>query len=171
MGKPRLVHGLAGLVIKHIVHSLHSCYTVADMPTQKDTIIHNKTNLIITAFVIVVLAGLVLLISKQTFGFGGIVFDIFTYVLSVVALILAVLSVLLNMRQGRMINRMVRDVHAAVSELKEVSTSNDKIEREINEEYHMNKVITDVLSEYGIGDDKKIRRAIARKVSHRMKKS
>lgn len=131
---------------------------------------YKKTNLIITAFIVVVLAGIGLLVGRQIFGVSGIVFDIFTYVLSVVALILAVLSVLLNMRQGRIMNRMVRDVHTAVNELREVSMSNDKIEHEIDEEYHMNKVITDVLSEYGIGDNTKMRRAIARKVGKRMKK-
>jgi hypothetical protein len=131
----------------------------------------NRTNSLIIAFAVVVLTGIILLVSRQAFGYSGIAFDVLTYVLSVVALVLAVLSVLNSVRQGRMIRRMVRDVHAAVSELREVSLSNDKIEREINEEYHMNKVITDVLSEYGIGDNGKVRRSIARKVSHRMKKS
>ncbi len=130
----------------------------------------SRTNSLIIAFAVVVLIGVILLISRQVFDYSGIAFDVLTYVLSIVALVLAVLSVLNSVRQGRMINRMVRDVHAAVAELREVSVSNDKIEREINEEYHMNKVITDVLSEYGIGDSKKVRHSIARKVTRRMKK-
>lgn len=131
----------------------------------------NKTNILIITFGVVVLAGFALLITRQSSGFSGLAFEIFAYSLSIAALILAVLSVLNTIRQGRAINRMVRDVHAAVAELKEVSISNDKIEREISDEYRMNKVITDVLSEYGIGDDKKVRRSIARKVTRKMKKS
>ena len=131
----------------------------------------SKTNTLIVAFAVVVLVGIVLLISRQVFDYSGLAFDVLTYVLSIVALVLAVLSVLNTVRQGRKINQMVRDVHAAVTELKEVSVSNDKIEREVNEEYHMNKVITDVLSEYGIGDSKKVRHSIARKVTRRMKKT
>lgn len=131
----------------------------------------NSPNTIIIAFIAVVIVGIALLISRQVFDYSGLAFDVLTYILSVVALVLAVLSIINSMRQGRKINRMVRDVHSAVAELKEVSDSNEKIEKEISEEYRMNKVITDVLSEYGFGESKRVRRAIARKVSIRMKKA
>jgi hypothetical protein len=76
-----------------------------------------------------------------------------------------------SIRQNRKLDRMVRDVHATIAELKEVSDSNTKIEHEIDEEYRMNKVITDVLAEYGIGDNEKVRRSIARRTSRRLKKT
>lgn len=130
----------------------------------------NTTHILVSCFVIVVFIGLGLLISRQVFNYSGLAFDVLTYILSVVALVLAVLSIINTLRQGRKINQMVRDVHNAVGELKQVAESNDKIEKEISEEYRMNKVITDVLSEYGYGESKRVRHAIARKVSRRMKK-
>lgn len=130
----------------------------------------DKTRILIIAFAAVVLIGFVLLIGRQLFAFSGLAFEILTYVLSIAAIILAVLSVLNSIRQGRAINRMVRDVHAAVAELREVSDSNDKMEHELSEEYHMNKVIIDVLAEYGIGENHRMRQTVAKRVSHRLKK-
>lgn len=130
----------------------------------------DKTRTLIVVLAITVLVGLGLLISRQVFEYGGLAFDVLTYVLSIAALVLAIVSVTNSIRQNRVMRRMVRDVHAAVLELQEVAASNDKIEREISEEYHMNKVITDVLSEYGIGEDEHVRRTIAKQVSHRLKK-
>lgn len=136
------------------------------MPTKKT----DKNRLFVIAFAAVVLAGLALLFTRQVFQYGGLAFDILTYAVSIIALILAVLSVVNGLQQRRIINRMVRDVHAAVFELRDLVKTSDKIEKEIDAEYHMNKVITDVLAEHGIGDDEKARRTIARKVSRRMKK-
>lgn len=130
----------------------------------------STTHALVICFVIVIFIGLGLLISRQVFNYSGLAFDVLTYILSVVALVLAVLSIINTLRQGRKINQMVRDVHNAVGELKQVAESNDKIEKEISEEYRMNKVITDVLSEYGFGESRRVRHAIARKVSRRMKK-
>lgn len=130
----------------------------------------DKTRILIIVLAIVVLVGVGLLITRQVFEYGGLAFDVLTYVLSIVALVLAIVSVTNSLRQNRVIRQMVRDVHAAVVELRDVAASNDKIEREISEEYHMNKVITDVLSEYGIGEDEHVRRTIAKRVSRRLKK-
>lgn len=130
----------------------------------------HTTNALIITFIIVIVVGLALLVSRQIFNYSGLAFDVLTYVLSVVALVLAVLSVINSLRQGRKINRMVRDVHAAAAELRAVAISNEKIEKEISEEYQMNKVITEVLSQYGYGESKHVRRAIARKLSKRLKK-
>jgi cell shape-determining protein MreC len=130
----------------------------------------DKTRLLIIALIAVVIVGMALLVSSRVFNFSGLAFDILTYVLSIVALVLAILSVVNTFRQNRTLNRMVRDVHEAIAELKEVSESNDKIEREISEEYEMNKIITDVLSEYGIGENEHVRKAIAKRASRRMKK-
>ena len=130
----------------------------------------STTHILISLFIAVIVIGLGLLISRQVFNYSGLAFDVLTYVLSVVALILAVLSVINTLRQGRKINQMVRDVHSAVGELKQVTASNDKIEKEISEEYRMNKVITEVLSEYGFGESKRVRRSIAKKVSRRLNK-
>lgn len=131
----------------------------------------DRTRVLVVILAIVVLVGIVLLIGRQVFNYSGFAFDLLTYILSIVALVLAILSVVNSFRQNRILGRMVRDVHASIAELKEVSRSNDKIEREISEEYEMNKIITDVLSEYGIGENEKIRRSIAKRASRRMKKS
>lgn len=130
-----------------------------------------KTRTLVIILAIVVLLGIALLVSRHTFGYSGLAFDLLTYVLSIVALVLAILSVVNSIRQNRKLDRMVRDVHATIAELKEVSDSNTKIEHEIDEEYRMNKVITDVLAEYGIGDNEKVRRSIARRTSRRLKKT
>lgn len=134
----------------------------------------SKTKLLFIALSGVVLAGLALLVSSQVFSFGGFAFEVVAYALSVIALILAILSVLNSIRQNRIMNRMVRDVHAAVLGLKEVASSNaaieEMIETEIEEENRMNKAITDVLAEHGVGSTDKVRALIARKVSHRLNK-
>lgn len=120
---------------------------------------------------VVVVVGVALLVSRQVFNYSGLAFDFLTYILSIAAIALAILSVSYNIQQGRILRRMVREVHEAIAELKEVSDSNDKIEREIDEEFHMNKAITDVLAEYGVGDNEQMRRRIARKASRRLKKT
>lgn len=130
----------------------------------------DKTRILIIVLAMIVLVGLGLLISRQIFDYGGLAFDVLTYILSIAALVLAIVSVMNSIRQNRVMRLMVHDVHAAVLELQSVTKSNVKIEREIRDEYRMNKVITDVLSEYGIGDDEKVRRKIAKRVSHRLKK-
>jgi len=119
---------------------------------------------------LVILLGLILIISRQFFPYSSLVFDVLTYALSILALVLAVLSVVNSIRQNRAMGRMVHDVHAAIAELKEITLSNEKIERELSDEYRMNKVITDVLSEYGIGDNERVRKSIAKRVSRRLKK-
>lgn len=119
--------------------------------------------------ILVIIVGFALLISRHFFQLSGIIFEVFTYALSVIALILAIISVANSVRQARIMNRMVREIHAAITELKEVTNSNEQIEAQLREEYHMNKVITDVLSEHGIGDTKKTRALIARKVTRRLK--
>ena len=129
---------------------------------------HTKT--LIVLLIAVILLGLVLIISRQFFSYSSVVFDVLTYALSILALVLAVLSVVNSIRQNRAMGRMVHDVHAAIAELKEITISNEKIERELRDEYRMNKVITDVLSEYGIGDNERIRSTIAKRVSRRLKK-
>jgi len=131
----------------------------------------DKTKALIGALFVVVLIGLILLVGRQVFSYSGLAFDVLTYVLSIVALALAVLSVVNSLRQNRILGRMVREVHSSIAELKEVAESTDEMEREMREEFRMNKVITDVLSEYGIGDDPKVRHAIAKRVTHRLKKT
>ena len=130
-----------------------------------------KTSTLVIVLAVIVIVGIALLLSRQAFGYSGLAFDILTYALSIVALVLAILSVVNSIRQNRKLDRMVRDVHATIMELKEVSDSNSKIEHEIDKEYHMNKVITDVLAQYGIGDNEKVRRSIARRASRRLKKT
>lgn len=129
---------------------------------------HTKT--LVVLLMLVILLGLILIISRQFFPYSSLVFDVLTYALSILALVLAVLSVVNSIRQNRAMGRMVHDVHAAIAELKEITLSNEKIERELSDEYRMNKVITDVLSEYGIGDNERVRKSIAKRVSRRLKK-
>jgi hypothetical protein len=134
----------------------------------------SKTSLLLLSLSGVVLIGFALLVSSQVFSFAGFAFEIVAYGLSVIALVLAILSVLNSIRQNRIMNRMVRDVHAAVLGLKEVADSNvaieEMIEEEIEEENRMNKAITEVLAEHGVGASEKVRKLIAKKVSHRLKK-
>ena len=131
----------------------------------------DKTRVLIGALSAVVLVGIILIVSQRVFNYSGLAFDLLTYILSIVALALAVLSVTNSIRQNRILRKMVHEVHTSIAELKEVAESTDEIEHEIREEYRMNKVITDVLSEYGIGDDPKVRHAIARHVTRRLKKT
>lgn len=130
----------------------------------------DKTRLLIIILLTIVIVGVALIMSRPIFNYSALAFDVLTYIVSIVALALAVLSVLNSLRQNRILSKMVHDVHASIAELQGVAQSTDEIEREIREEYHMNKVITDVLSEYGIGDTPKIRHSIARHVARRLKK-
>jgi hypothetical protein len=135
----------------------------------------SRARVLFIALAGVIIVGLALLISSQVFSFGGFAFEIVAYGLSVIALGLAIFSVVNSIRQNRIMNRMVRDVHAAVLGLKEVESSNEAIEemieQEIEEENRMNQAITDVLAEHGVGANEKVRALIARKVSHRLNKS
>ena len=130
----------------------------------------DRSKTLVILVIAVVLIGLALIISSEYFSYSGLAFQVLTYALSILALVLAVLSVVNSIRQNRAMNRMVRDVHAAIAELKEVTASNEEIEKELKDEYRMNKIITDVFSEYGIGDNEHVRKSIAKRVSRRLKK-
>lgn len=127
----------------------------------------DKTRILIIALSAVVIIGLVLLLSRQVFDFGGLAFEILTYVLSVIALILAVLSVVNGIRQGRVMRSIVKDVHA---ELKQMSVLNDKIEQGIREDQEVNKVVTEILSRYGLDNDDRIHRKITHRTHKHIKK-
>ncbi len=127
----------------------------------------DKTRLIIIALAVVVIVGLALLLSRQVFDFGGLAFEILTYALSVVALILAVLSVVNGIRQGRVMRSIVKDVHA---ELRQMATLNEKIEEDMREDQEMNRVVTSILSKYGLGTDERIHKKITRKTHKHIKK-
>ena len=125
---------------------------------------------LIIALVVVALAGLVLLFGRQYLGYGGLAYELIAYGISVIALVLAVLSVLNSVRQGRIMRRMVRDVHHAVAELEDVSQTSAKIQRQLGKDYRMNQAIAEVLAEHGVGENEKVRQKIARKVARRLKK-
>ncbi len=131
----------------------------------------DRTWTLVIALVIVALFGLVLLVGQQYLGYSGLAFELLAYGLSIVALILAVLSVINGIRQGRVMKRIVHDVHKAVTDISEVADTNEKIRRKLSEDHHMNRIIAEVLGEYGLGEDQKTRQKIARRVSRRLKKS
>lgn len=134
------------------------------MPTMTKS---DKARVLITALSAVVLVGLALLLSRQVFDFGGLAFEILTYVLSVVALILAVLSVMNGIRQGRVMKSIVKDVHA---ELVQMASLNDKIEQGIREDQEVNKIVTDILSKYGLDKDDRLHKQVTRRTHRHIKK-
>ena len=127
----------------------------------------NKSQLLAVGLALVVLLGLGLLLSRQVFDFGGLAFEILTYALSVVALVLAVLSVVNGIRQGRVMRSIVYDVHI---ELKQIATLNAKIEQEIQEDHKMNAVVKDILSRYDIDETEKLHKTVARRTRKRIQK-
>lgn len=127
----------------------------------------NKTRILIVALSAVVIIGLVLLLSRQVFDFGGLAFEILTYILSAVALLLAVLSVANGIRQGRIMRSIVKDVHA---ELRQMSDLNMKIEQGIREDQEVNKVVTEILAKYGLEADAHIHKKITRRTHKHIKK-
>ena len=127
----------------------------------------DKARLLIITLAVVVVIGLALLLSRQVFDFGGLAFEILTYVLSVVALVLAVLSVVNGIRQGRVMKSIVKDVHA---ELRQMASLNDKIEQGIREDQEVNRVVTEILSKYGFDQDVRIHKKITRRTHKHIKK-
>ena len=119
----------------------------------------------------VVLVGLGLLLARQVLDVAGVAFDVMTYILSVAALALAVLSVINSIHQQRAMRRMVREVHAAVTELEEVADTNEAIERKVRDEHRVSTAIAEVLAEYGMGENEKVRKAIAHRVGKKLKKA
>lgn len=127
----------------------------------------DKARLLIAALSVVVIIGLALLLSRQVFDFGGLAFEILTYALSVIALILAVLSVVNGIRQGRVMKSIVKDVHA---ELRQMATLNDKIEQGIREDQAVNRIVTDILSKYGLEKDEHFHKKVTRRTHKHIKK-
>lgn len=129
-----------------------------------------ETKYLIYALSGVVLLGLGLLLARQVFDVAGVAFDVMTYILSVVALALAVLSVVNSVQQQRAMRRMVHDVHTALSEIEGVADTNQAIERKVRDEHRLSTAIAEVLAEYGMGENEKIRKKIARRVGKKLKK-
>lgn len=130
----------------------------------------NVTRNLVIAFAVVALIGLALIFARQSFEYSVIAYDVLIYTISIVALVLAVLSLVNSFRQARVMKRMVRDVHKAVEQLEDVSNANERIRRKLGEEYKVNQAIADVLAGYGLGDNEEMRTQIAKKVSRRIKK-
>ena len=129
------------------------------------------TRYLLYALSAVVLLGLGLLLARQVLDVAGVAFDVMTYILSVAALALAVLSVINSIHQQRAMRRMVREVHAAVTELEEVADTNEAIERKVRDEHRVSTAIAEVLVEYGMGENEKVRKAIAHRVGKKLKKA
>lgn len=127
----------------------------------------NKTQVFVIILGIVVVLGLVLIFTRQYFNYSGFAFDILTYVLSIVALVLAVLSVVNGLRQGRVMKQIVHDVHI---ELKQMADLNVKIEQGIKEDREVNEVISKVLSKYGIDETDRVRSKIHHHTEKHIKK-
>ncbi len=126
-----------------------------------------KFQLLIIALIIVVTVGLVLLVSRYVYNYGGVAYEAFTYILSIVALVLAILSVVNGLRQGRAMKRIVRDVH---EELRQVTNLSEKIEEGIKEDQQVNRAVASILAKYGVEDTPKIRRTVKHKTLKHIKK-
>ena len=127
----------------------------------------NNTQLLIGGLAVVVVIGLGLLISRRVFDYGGLAFEILTYALSIVALLLAVLSVVNGLRQGRIMRSIVQDVHA---ELKQMASLNAKIEQDIHEDQEVKKAVANILARYGIDETEQIRKKVTKKTRKHIKK-
>lgn len=124
--------------------------------TKAEKILYVILNVTIAAAIVGV--GLLLWTSEST---EIAVFEILAFSVSVSALTLAVLSGISSIRQMRMMQKVSREVHAALAEIREVNLDNETIKDKLSQEYAVTQSIIDALNDSGIGDSEADRETIA----------
>ncbi|GEM_PF-5707198 len=100
---------------------------------------------------------------------GLVLFELIAFSVGIAALLLAVLGSVSASYQMRMVQRISREVHAAINELKDIDKTNEAIHRRINQDYELAKDIAEALHEAGVIDDETGRRVVTRNIEHKIR--
>ena len=125
-------------------------------------------NIAIGIILVLALTGATLVVIHANSA-GLALFELITFSVGVTALVLAVLGSVNSTYQMRVIRRISREVHTAISELKDIDKTNESIRRRLNQDYELAKDIAEALHEAGIIDDEAERHAVARTIERKVR--
>lgn len=113
-------------------------------------------------YVIVVLAiiGVILVFIHST-STGLAVFEVIAFSVGVSALTLAVLGSITSLRQLRIMQKLSREMHAALAEIREVNLDGEAIKETLARDYETTQSIVKALHSSGVGESDAARQTIA----------
>ena len=98
-------------------------------------------------------------------------FEIMAFSVSVTAVTLAILGAISNIHQRRVMQRMAREMHEAITEIKDLHKDNEAIQRALEEDSNQfAKEIAEVLAEFGVITDAAKRHTVAGNIEKRVRK-
>lgn len=122
----------------------------------------------VAIIVVIALVGASLVVVHANSA-GLALFELITFGIGVAALLLAVLGSISASYQMRVTQRISREVHTAIHELKDIDRTNESIRRRLNQDYELAKDIAEALHEAGIIDDEEERHVVARSIEQKVR--
>lgn len=125
---------------------------------------------LLDAVVLIGLAGVILVLFRAQ-SVELAVFEIMAFSVSVTAVTLAILGAISNIHQRRVMQRMAREMHEAIIEIKDLRKDNEVIQRALEEDSaQFAKEIAEVLAEFGVIADAAKRHAVAGNIEKKVRK-
>lgn len=122
----------------------------------------------VAAILIVAIIGASLVVL-HSHSAGLALFELITFSVGVAALLLAVLGSVSASYQMRMTQRIAKEIHTAISELKDIDRTNEAIRRRLNQDYELAKDVAEALQEAGIIDNEEERHVVARNIEQKVR--
>lgn len=125
---------------------------------------------LLNAIALIACAGMFLLII-QAQSFELALFELMAFSVSITAVTLAALGAINNIQQRRVMQRIAREVHEAIKELKGLHKDSEAIQHALQEDPTVfAKEIAEVLAETGLIHDDSRRRAVAGDIEQKVRR-
>ena len=125
--------------------------------------------LLLDVIALIALAGMTLLIIRAQ-SLQLALFEMLAFSVSITAVTLGVLGAINNIRQRRVMQRMAKEMHEAIAEIKDLHKDNQQIQQTLHEDSAMlAKEIAEILAEAGVADNDTHRHAIAKDIEQKVR--
>lgn len=125
--------------------------------------------ILLQIFVAMAVVGLiVLIVTNYGKNPSDIAFSLIAFIISVAALVMTTLQSVSISKQVRTTNRAARLVRESTDQLSALVKEERIIEKEIRKDIAMDQEIVGILEEYGIGDNKDERQAVATSIAKKV---
>lgn len=75
-------------------------------------------------------------------------YEIITFSVAITALIISLMHGLVNARNTRELNRIARETHKAIDEIRDINKDNDILNKKLNTDININKEALEILKEH-----------------------
>lgn len=121
-------------------------------------------------FIVLSLIGMIFLINRAINTEGPLVLEFILYLVSSVAIFLAILGAINNIKLARYSERILKEIRTSVREIEELNSSNEYIKRKLHRDYKLSQDIAEALEEAGIVDQSE-KDDITKKIKRNMRKT